>query len=94
MKSVTVESESMKRILVAFLFVVLLIPFQPGHATDLTLPKDTASQVYFSPDGGCIQAEALINLLDRKGIISKQELFEEMKRVKATLPRSERVGKG
>ena len=41
-----------------------------------------------------IQSDALINLLDRKGIISKTELLEEMKRVKATLPRSERVGKG
>jgi hypothetical protein len=40
-----------------------------------------------------IQAEALINLLDKKGIISKTELLEEMKRVKATLPKSERVGK-
>ena len=28
-----------------------------------------------------IQSEALINLLDKKGIISKQELIEEMKRV-------------
>ena len=46
----------MKRILVAFLFVVLLIPLQPGHATDLTLPKDTSIQVYFSPDGGCTDA--------------------------------------
>ena len=35
-----------------------------------------------------IQSEALINLLDRKGIISKQELLEEMKRVQATLPKS------
>ncbi len=33
-----------------------------------------------------IQSEALINLLDRKGIISKQELLDEMKRVKASLP--------
>ena len=41
-----------------------------------------------------IQSEALINLLDRKGIISKRELLEEMKRVQATLPRSKRVGKG
>ena len=41
-----------------------------------------------------IQAEALINLLDRKGIITKLELFEEMKRVQATLPKCERVGKG
>ena len=41
-----------------------------------------------------IQSEALINLLDRKGIITKQELLEEMKRVQATLPKSERVGKG
>jgi hypothetical protein len=41
-----------------------------------------------------IQSEALINLLDRKGIVTKTELLEEMKRVKATLPKSERVGKG
>ena len=46
----------MNHILAAFLFVVLLIPLQPGHATDLTLPKDTSIQVYFSPDGGCTDA--------------------------------------
>lgn len=34
-----------------------------------------------------IQSEALINLLDRKGIISKRELLEEMKRVKDKLPK-------
>ncbi len=32
-----------------------------------------------------IQSEALINLLDRKGIVSKRELLEEMKRVQASL---------
>ena len=32
-----------------------------------------------------IQSEALINLLDKKGIVSKQELLEEMKRVQATI---------
>jgi hypothetical protein len=32
-----------------------------------------------------IHSEALVNLLDRKGIISKQELLEEMKRVQASL---------
>jgi hypothetical protein len=37
-----------------------------------------------------IQSEALINLLDSKGIISKQEILEEMKRVQATLPQSTR----
>jgi hypothetical protein len=36
-----------------------------------------------------IQAEALINLLDRKGIITKRELLEEMKKVQATLPIAE-----
>ena len=36
-----------------------------------------------------IQSEALINLLDRKGIITKEELLEEMRRVKASLPKSE-----
>jgi len=35
-----------------------------------------------------IQSEALINLLDKKGIISKQELLEEMKRVQAKLSKS------
>lgn len=35
-----------------------------------------------------IQSEALINLLDRKGIVSKKELLEEMKRVQASLPKS------
>ena len=37
-----------------------------------------------------IQSEALINLLDKKGIIFKQELLEEMKRVQAALPKSQK----
>jgi hypothetical protein len=37
-----------------------------------------------------IQSEALINLLDQKGIISKQELLEEMKRVQASMVRANR----
>ena len=41
-----------------------------------------------------IQSEALINLLDRKGIITKRELLEEMKKIQATLPKSERMRKG
>jgi len=36
-----------------------------------------------------IQSDALINLLERKGIITKKELSEEIKRVQATLPRSD-----
>lgn len=32
-----------------------------------------------------IQSEALINLLDSKNIISKQELLEEIKRVQASI---------
>jgi hypothetical protein len=40
-----------------------------------------------------IQSEGLINLLDRKGIITKQELLEEIKRVQTTLPISESEGK-
>jgi hypothetical protein len=36
-----------------------------------------------------IQSEALINLLDKKGIINKQELLEEMKRVQAKMIKSE-----
>lgn len=35
-----------------------------------------------------IQSEALINLLDKKGIISKQELLEEMKRVQKSMIKS------
>ena len=38
-----------------------------------------------------IQSDALVNLLDRKGIITKKQLLEEMKRVQASLPISERV---
>ena len=38
-----------------------------------------------------IQSEALINLLDKKGIISKQELLEEMKRVKAMMVKSKEI---
>jgi hypothetical protein len=36
-----------------------------------------------------IQSEAIINLLDKKGIISKQELLEEMRRVKTKMIKSE-----
>jgi hypothetical protein len=35
-----------------------------------------------------IQSEAIINLLDKKSIISKQELLEEMKRVQAKMIKS------
>jgi hypothetical protein len=35
-----------------------------------------------------IQSEAIINLLDKKVIISKQELLDEMKRVKAKMIKS------
>jgi hypothetical protein len=38
-----------------------------------------------------ILSEALINLLDRKGIITKKEFLEEMKAVQATLPKRERA---
>jgi hypothetical protein len=36
-----------------------------------------------------IQSEALINLLDKKGIISKKELLEEMKRVQTSMMKSQ-----
>ena len=32
-----------------------------------------------------IQSEALINILDRKGIVSKAELLDEMKRVQLSM---------
>jgi hypothetical protein len=37
-----------------------------------------------------IQTEALTNLLDQKGIISKNELLEEIKSIAARIPRAER----
>ena len=37
-----------------------------------------------------IQSEALINLLDRKGVISKQELLEEIKRVHASMVKADK----
>ena len=36
-----------------------------------------------------IQSEALINLLEQKGIITRKELIEEVKRVAAKLPKAE-----
>ncbi len=47
--------------------------------------KVTAEELLMSE---VIQSEALINLLDRKGIISKQELLEEIIRVQASLKKS------
>ena len=34
-----------------------------------------------------IQSEALVNLLERKGIITRKELLEEIKAIESTLPR-------
>lgn len=36
-----------------------------------------------------IHSEALVNLLDRKGIITKKELLEEMKKVQASLNKAD-----
>ena len=36
-----------------------------------------------------IQSEALINLLDKKGLVSKQELLKEMKRVQVSMMKSQ-----
>ena len=36
-----------------------------------------------------VQSEALINVLERKGILTKQELLEEIKRVHAGLLRAD-----
>ena len=37
-----------------------------------------------------VQSEALINLLDRKGIISKKELIEEIRRVHASMVKTKK----
>lgn len=39
---------------------------------------------------GAIQFEAIVNLLERKGIIDKEELLEEIKRVHASILKVER----
>jgi hypothetical protein len=36
-----------------------------------------------------VQSEALINLLDKKGLVSKQELLKEIKRVQASMIKSQ-----
>jgi hypothetical protein len=36
-----------------------------------------------------VQSEALINLLDKKGLVSKQELLKEMKKVQASMMKSQ-----
>jgi hypothetical protein len=36
-----------------------------------------------------IQSEALINLLDRKGLITKRELLKEIRKVQATMLKPE-----
>ena len=36
-----------------------------------------------------IQSDALINILDRKGLVSKKELLEEMRRVQARMKANE-----
>jgi hypothetical protein len=52
-------------------------------------PKETAdiNELLMSE---VIQSEALINLLDRKGIIRKEELLEEIKRVNTTILKSDK----
>jgi len=37
-----------------------------------------------------IQSEALVNLLEKKGIISKQELLEEITKVQASMLKAEK----
>jgi hypothetical protein len=37
-----------------------------------------------------VTSEAIINLLDRKGIISKKELMEEMKQVHASMVKADK----
>ena len=36
-----------------------------------------------------VQSEALINLLDKKSLVSKQELLKEMKKVQASMMKSQ-----
>ena len=36
-----------------------------------------------------IQSDTLINLIDKKGLVSKQELLKEMKKVQASMMKSQ-----
>jgi hypothetical protein len=41
------------------------------------------------PMSEVVQSEALINLLDKKSLVSKQELLKEMKKVQASMMKSQ-----
>jgi hypothetical protein len=59
-----------------------------NRLADLASPKETVDlkQLVLSE---VIQDEALINLLERKGILTRGELLEEVKRVAAKMPKAE-----
>jgi len=63
--------------------LIINITFAGGNNNEwqrnLTRTRQSISKALLMSE--IIQSEALINLLDRKGIISKQELLEEMRRV-------------
>ncbi|MBI4633616.1 MAG: hypothetical protein HY742_06980 [Deltaproteobacteria bacterium] len=61
-----------------------------GFAGDETFDEKEPVSVDEMLMSEVIQSEALANLLDRKGIISKKELREEMKRIKASMPNADR----
>lgn len=61
-------------------FIFHLVP--SIHAADITLPKDTPVQVYFSPNGGC--SEAIIDTINK----SKSEIL-----VQAYILTSETIAK-
>jgi phosphatidylserine/phosphatidylglycerophosphate/cardiolipin synthase-like enzyme len=67
------------------MFVVLLISLQTGHAADLTLPKDTSIQVYFSPDGGCTDAINKVLGQARRDILVQAYSFTSAPIAKALL---------
>ena len=55
-------------------------PASPASSTESMPTREMRPPEEPSMKGGCAQ-DALINLLERKGIITKKELMEEMKRL-------------
>jgi phosphatidylserine/phosphatidylglycerophosphate/cardiolipin synthase-like enzyme len=71
--------------ILAFLFLALLVVFQPAYAVDVSLPKDTPIKVYFSPNGGC--TDAIISEIDqaKTGILVQAYSFTSAPIAKAIL---------
>lgn len=55
-------------------------PVSPAGSTESTPSREVKSSDGSSMKGGCVH-DALINLLEKKGVITRSELMEEMRRL-------------